>query len=83
MAREVILRCDNPGGKPCLRQAIAWRIWPEGAPSAYRVDLCEVHAKPLRALMEGAEEEPLPTKQRQTLQVTRLKPTKATRALKK
>lgn len=83
MAEQVILRCDNPGGKPCLRQATAWRIWPDGAQSAARVDLCEVHSKPLRALIAGAPSEPLPTKPRQGLQVTRLKTTKATKALKK
>lgn len=83
MAEEVVLRCDNPGGKPCLRQARAWRIWPEGAPSAYRVDLCDTHAKPLQALIAGAVVETLPTKPRQGMQITKLKTTKATRTLKK
>ena len=83
MAHEVVLRCDNPGGKPCLRQATAWRIWPEGAPSAYRVDLCEVHAKPLLAIISGAISETLPTKPRQAMQITKLKTTKETKALKK
>ena len=83
MAQEIVLRCDGVGGKPCLRQAKAWRIWPEGAPAAYRIDLCDTHAKPLLAFISNAVPEDLPTKPRQAMTVTKLKTTKATRSLKK
>ena len=78
--KQTIRRCEVQG---CQRSPAQFRIWKAGQDFATRVDLCREHAKPIQDLIKLGEEEELPTKKRMLMEVTKLKTTKRTAALKK
>lgn len=82
MARREVLVCDGENGT-CQRNATCYKIWREGDKQAHSLDLCDEHAEPLLALLEGATLVDLPSKQRVRMEATRLKTTDRTRPLKK
>jgi hypothetical protein len=85
VAKRYVSVCDlaDKDERPCHGDVQEFRIWFEGERSAWGVDLCETHSEPVRALLGVAAEIELPARPRQSMQVTKLKPTDATRHLKK
>lgn len=67
----------------CRGRVALWRLWREGEPHATAIALCGSHSRPLSQLERVGHSEPLPARPRNELKVTTLKPTKATKALKK
>lgn len=82
MAREVVLICDFGHGA-CRKPASSYRVWRDGDRQALAMDLCDEHAGPLLAAVEGAQLVDLPTKPRQRMEVTKLLTTPKTAHLKK
>lgn len=82
MAREIVLLCDFGQGA-CRLPATSYRLWRDGDSKASAVDLCEEHAAPLLAIIEGTEQVDLPTKSRSRMEVTTLLITPKTAHLKK
>jgi hypothetical protein len=85
VAKRYVSVCDAADQDlgPCEGDVQEFRIWVEGERTASALDLCERHAGPIRALMSVAAEVELPSRPRQSMQVTRLRTTDATRHLKK
>lgn len=81
MARREVLVCDS--SETCERNATCYKVWRDGERQAWSIDLCDEHAAPLLAILEGAEQVDLPTKPRVRMEVTSLKTTPRTRPLKK
>lgn len=81
MARQTVLVCDF-GANSCSRPAKTYRIWIDGERQATAVDLCDLHAEPVLAVLRFGEQSDLPSKPRVKMEATRLKTTEATRHLK-
>jgi hypothetical protein len=82
MAKHLVLLCDfDQGG--CGKPAESYRLWRDGDTKAAAIDLCEEHAAPLLAVIEGAEQVDLPVKPRARMEVTKLLTTPKTAHLKK
>lgn len=82
MAEKTVLECDSRN-HGCRGEVQRWHLWVEGDVEAARVDLCPVHARPLTDLAARGQMDSLPSKPRATMEVVKLKPTKATRHLKR
>jgi hypothetical protein len=80
--KQVITVCDRQD-TTCNGPVSSYRVWREGDRTASTVDLCETHAAPILALIAGADAVELPVKPRAVMQITKLRPTEATRHLKK
>lgn len=80
--KQTITVCDHTDAS-CDGVVSSFRVWREGDRTASTVDLCEVHASPILALVAGADAVELPTKPRAAMQITKLRATEATRHLKK
>jgi hypothetical protein len=78
--KQTIRRCEV---EECKRSPEQFRIWKSDQDFCIRVDLCKEHAKPIAELMKTGETEELPVKKRMKMEVTKLKTTKRTAALKK
>ena len=81
MAEKVLRVCDYGEGS-CSNPALTFRVWRDGERQAWTLDLCEVHASPLLALVDGAERTDLPVKPRVRMEPTRLRTTAKTAHLK-
>ena len=82
MATRTLKICDFDHGA-CTQVATEYRVWRDGDRQAWTLDLCEDHARPLLAIVEGAERTDLPTKTRARMEPTQLRTTDKTRPLKK
>jgi hypothetical protein len=82
MAEHTVRVCDF-AESTCRNYATSYRLWADGERQAWSVDLCEEHAAPLMALVEGAQRVDLPSKPRVKMERTVLKTTAATRPLKR
>jgi hypothetical protein len=82
MAKATVLLCDH-GSRSCKQPATNYKLWRDGEQKAWTVDLCDEHAAPLLAVVDGADLVELPTKQRVRMEVTTLRTTQATAHLKK
>lgn len=82
MAKQTVLLCDFAQGT-CRQPATSYRMWRDGEQKAWSVDLCDEHAAPLLAVVDGAPLVDLPLKQRVRMEVTKLRTTPATAHLKK
>lgn len=82
MAKETVLLCDY-AAKSCRQPATNYKMWRDGEQKAWSVDLCDEHAAPLLAIIEGADLTDLPAKPRVRMEVTPLRTTPATAHLKK
>lgn len=82
MAVETARVCDFGQGS-CKQPASAYRVWRDGDRQALAIDLCEQHAGPLLAAVEGAQQVDLPAKPRERMTVTPLRTTSRTARLKK
>lgn len=82
MATTTVLVCDK-GNNMCKGDVVSWRLWTDGSDVSTRVDLCGVHARPLVELAAVGVPDGLPSKQRATMEVTALRPSKATAHLKR
>lgn len=82
MATQTVKVCDFGHGS-CGKPAQSYRLWRDGDQTAWALDLCDDHASPLLALVEGAEQVALPSKPRVRMEVTKLRATPRTAHLKK
>lgn len=82
MARREVMVCDLEDDT-CVGVVTCYKLWRDGDRQAWSRDLCETHASPLLALVEGAERVDLPSKQRVRMEPTTLRTTDKTRPLKK
>lgn len=81
MAQKTVLECDR-GNHMCKGDVVSYHVWRDGDVMSTRVDLCGVHDRPVRDLVDVGTEEPVPSKPRVAMEVTRLRPSKATAHLK-
>lgn len=81
MAKREILVCDFED-TTCQGNATCYKVWADGDRQAWSIDLCEHHASPLLAIVEGAERTDLPSRTRVKVEPTALKTTDKTRHLK-
>lgn len=82
MARREVFVCDLEDDT-CAGLVSCYRLWRDGDRQAWGRDLCETHASPLLALVDGAELVDLPSKPRVRMESTRLRTTDKTSRLKK
>lgn len=82
MVRTTLVLCDFDDGS-CQRPATCYKVWKDGDRQAWTIDLCDDHAKPLLAIVDGAERSDLPAKPRVKLEATTLRTTDQTKHLKK
>ena len=82
MATQTVWVCDFGGGT-CENPATRYRLWREGDKQSWEVDLCDQHAKPVLAALSLGRVTDLPARQRQRMEVTKLRQTPRTRHLKK
>lgn len=81
MATKTVLVCDF-GPEGCSKEATSYRLFRDGDRQAWRVDLCEDHARPLLEAAKRGELVDLPTKPRVRMEATRLRTTPKTAHLK-
>jgi hypothetical protein len=82
MARHVLLICDLADAS-CQGDVLNLKLWCEPQPRASSLDVCEHHAEPILDLFKSGSAEQLPARPRQRMEATKLKPTKATKPLKR
>jgi len=82
MAKATVRVCDFDDGA-CQRNATCYKVWRDGDRQAWSIDLCDEHASPLLAIVDGAERTELPARPRVKLEATQLRTTDKTRPLKK
>lgn len=82
MARREVLVCDLEDDT-CEGVVTCYKLWRDGDRQAWARDLCEHHASPLLAIVDGADKVDLPSKQRVRMEPTRLRTTDKTKPFKK
>lgn len=78
MVRREVVECDK-----CGREGRTYVLWADGDADARAVDLCEVHSRTLMVTFATGTVTELPTRPRARMEVTPLKTTARTQALKK
>jgi hypothetical protein len=82
MAKHVLVLCDLSDGS-CSGDVLSLKLWLENQPRALSLDVCEHHAEPIIDTFSQGSTEALPARPRQRMEATKLKPTKATKPLKR
>lgn len=84
MAKRTVLVCDHPGtSRACSNPASTYSLWRDGQMEAHSLDLCDTHAKAFQVFFERGTAVPLPSKPRNVMKTTSLRPTRATKSLKR
>lgn len=82
MAKREVMFCDVQNND-CSGDVSSFIVHESGSRQAVAVDLCAVHAQPLRDLLSRGNFTELPTKPRARMEPTKLRTTPRTAPLKK